>query len=150
METTRNTPAAPRTRSARRGAALAAAIALGAAFVAVPLLGRSTDDDGAAAIRLNQIGFYPDGPKVAIVADSGASSFVVLGADRGDTVYRGTLSAPLRWAPSGEVVRRADFGVLKRVGRYVIAVPGVGRARAVGGGTAPLRGRARGAGEADD
>ncbi|HET7456516.1 MAG TPA: cellulase N-terminal Ig-like domain-containing protein, partial [Gemmatimonadaceae bacterium] len=145
MRATRSTPSAPRTRFAGRGAALAAAVALGAGLVAAPLLGRSTDDDGAAAIRLNQIGFYPDGPKVAIVADSGASSFAVLGADRGDTVYRGTLSAPLRWAPSGEIVRRADFGALRRVGRYVIAVPGVGRSRPFVVDTAAMRDVARGA-----
>lgn len=79
-------------------------------------------------IRVNQIGFYPSGPKVAVVAaDPSPATFAVLTADRGDTVFAGTLSPPARWAPSQEAVRRADFGAFTRPGRYVLAVPGVGR-----------------------
>ena len=79
------------------------------------------------AIRLNQLGFYPAGPKVAVVADAGATRFAVLTADGRDTVLRGALSPPRRWPPSDEVVRTATVGGLARPGRYVLAVPGVGQ-----------------------
>ncbi len=85
---------------------------------------------GADRIRLDQIGFYLAGPKAAVVADSAAATFAVLTADRGDTVLTGALSPAGRWAPSGEVVRLASFDRLTRPGRYVLAVPGVGRSYA--------------------
>ena len=37
----------------------------------------------APAIRLNQVGFYPDGPKVAVVADSTARTFAVVAREGG-------------------------------------------------------------------
>src|SRR5688500_3192069 len=58
-------------------------------------------------IRLNQLAYYPAASKTATVVDAGATSFVVLTADGRDTVFTGALSAPERWAPSGEMVRRA-------------------------------------------
>ena len=78
-------------------------------------------------IRLNQLGFYPSGPKAAVVADTAAARFAVLTADRGDTAFAGALAPARRWAPSGEAVRLADFSRLARPGRYVLAVPNVGR-----------------------
>ena len=90
---------------------------------------RHTPAAGAASprIRLNQLGFYPAGPKAAVVADTAAERFAVLTADRGDTAFAGALAPPRRWAPSGEAVRLADFSRLARPGRYVLAVPNVGR-----------------------
>lgn len=81
---------------------------------------------GVDRIRLNQVGFYPSGPKIAVVVDARATRFAVLTADRGDTAFAGPLSPPRRWAWSDETVRQADFGALTRPGRYVLAVPGVG------------------------
>ena len=80
----------------------------------------------APAIRLGQIGFLPNGPKAAVVTGASATTFAVVGAARGDTVFRGALTAPKPWALSGEDdVRRAEFGALKRPGRYRLVVPGV-------------------------
>ena len=111
------------------------------ALLTIALLGRA-----AAAqepIRVNQVGFHPAAPKAAVVVDGAATTFAVLGAERGDTVLRGTLGAPLRWAPSGEIVRRAEFGALARPGRYVVAVPGVGRSAPFVVGDAAIREVAR-------
>ena len=83
--------------------------------------------DGADAIRLNQVGFYTTGPKAAVVADERATTFAVLTAEGGDTALAGALSPARHWGPSDERVRTADFGRLTRPGRYVLAVPGVGR-----------------------
>jgi endoglucanase len=97
------------------------------AGAAVEARAGAQQDAGAARIRLNQLGFHPAAPKTAIVVDGAATTFAVIGAERGDTVLRGTLGPARRWAPSGETVRRADLSRLTRVGRYVLVVPGVGR-----------------------
>src|SRR5215213_7128317 len=56
----------------------------------------------AGPIRLSQIGFLPGAPKSAVVVAAGASAFAIVSAERGDTVLRGSLSAPRSWALSGE------------------------------------------------
>jgi endoglucanase len=120
------------TRRLARGAALAAA--LGMAAVPAP----------APAIRLNQLGFPTRGAKIAVVADSAATSFAVL-TTRGDTVLAAALSPPRTWAPSQETVRTADFSRLATPGRYVLAVPNVGRSAPFVVGAAPYRELARAA-----
>jgi endoglucanase len=81
----------------------------------------------APAIHLSQIGFLPNGPKAAVVTGASATTFAVVGAERGDTVLRGALTPAKAWAVSGEEnVRRAEFGPLKRPGRYRLVVPGAG------------------------
>ncbi|MDQ6925470.1 MAG: glycoside hydrolase family 9 protein, partial [Candidatus Eremiobacteraeota bacterium] len=107
-------------------------------------------------IRVDQVGFYPDAPKTAVVvvdtgptpahaipaqampaqampersmperSTPGPTTFAVVTADRGDTLFTGQLSAPRRWEASDEVVRQADFSALVRPGRYVLRVPGIG------------------------
>ena len=77
------------------------------------------------AIHMSQIGFIPNGPKVAVVAGANASAFAIVDAERGDTVLRGSLTPPRPWALSGEEnVRRADFGTLTRPGRYRVVISG--------------------------
>jgi endoglucanase len=65
--------------------------------------------ESADAIRLNQIGFYPEAPKTAVIADDAASSFFVLSADEGDTLFEGSLGPAKKWTPSDEAVKLADF-----------------------------------------
>ena len=77
-------------------------------------------------IRLNQIGFYPAMPKVAVVRNASSVPFYVIATGSTDTVYRGTLTAAQTWPYSGELVSRADFSGLHTPGNYVINVPGTG------------------------
>jgi endoglucanase len=98
-----------------------------------------------APIRLNQIGFLPDAPKVAVVIGATGTSFTVETSPGGRVVTRGTLSASATWPLSGEDVRRADFSALRRPGRYVVVVPGVGRSTPFEIGATALREVARGA-----
>lgn len=79
------------------------------------------------AIRLNQIGFYPDGPKVAIVPDGAEKVFWVMSPDLKRRFFSGQLSAARRSAFSEKSTRAADFSGLKQTGRFVVVVPGLGR-----------------------
>ena len=111
--------------------------------VAAPFVGAQTPPASpavAGAIRMSQIGFLPGAPKVAVVVGATGSTFAIVGAERGDTVLRGTLSAPKPWALSGEEdVRRADFSRLVRPGRYRLVVPGIAAPAPFEIGTTPLR-----------
>lgn len=78
------------------------------------------------AIRLNQVGFYPDGPKTAVVVGAEAGAFTVRPAGGGEAVFTGTLGAAKTWAASGEAVRLAEFASVTAPGTYEIDVPGVG------------------------
>ncbi|MBW8761119.1 MAG: glycoside hydrolase family 9 protein, partial [Microbacterium sp.] len=80
----------------------------------------------AGVVRMSQIGFLPNAPKTAVVVGATSSAFAIV-SERGDTVLRGSLSAPRSWALSGEEgIRRADFTRLTRPGRYRLVVSGVG------------------------
>ena len=78
-------------------------------------------------IRLNQIGFYPNAPKVAAVVDAPGGAFYVTTPDRADTVFTGTLGEEKTWSYSGESVRLADFSAVRTPGSYVVVVPDVGQ-----------------------
>ena len=114
----------PRRAGGTRAAARVLALVL---LLIAPHVVRAQDTAASPAIRINQIGYYPASPKVAIVADSGASAFVIVDWPRGRVVLRGRLSAATAWAASGETVRIADFTRLRRAGRYAVVVAGVGR-----------------------
>src|SRR6187551_2851621 len=101
------------------------AAALSVAASAVGAQEPSSSAPAAQAIRLSQIGFLPAAPKIAVVVGATGPTFAVVGAARGDTVLRGTLTPPKPWALSGEEnVRRADFSRLARPGRYRLVVAG--------------------------
>ncbi|CAA9281281.1 MAG: GH9 [uncultured Cytophagales bacterium] len=77
-------------------------------------------------IRLNQVGFYPDAPKVAVVPARAEGTFTVTGADGKSTVFTGTLGAPRQSGYSPKQTRLADFSKLTKPGTYVVVVPGLG------------------------
>lgn len=81
---------------------------------------------GSEAIRLNQVGFYPNGPKMAVVVDGSAGPFQVVAAGTRQVVFRDTLGAPRTNPLSGKVTRTADFSALRSVGTFVVEVPGWG------------------------
>ncbi|HWD89103.1 MAG TPA: glycoside hydrolase family 9 protein [Mucilaginibacter sp.] len=81
-------------------------------------------DDGIQKIRLNQVGFYPDGPKIAIVLSAKASSFSVQ-TTAGKVVFRGALKKSLQPDFAGNYTRIADFTSFRTPGKYVLNVPGI-------------------------
>jgi endoglucanase len=58
--------------------------------------------------KLNQLGFHPQGSKIAVIPAGDAQEFAVITPD-GQEVYKGQLSAALAWPHSGEQVQIADF-----------------------------------------
>ena len=86
------------------------------------------------SIRLNQVGYYPFAPKLAIITGGAqdpalaeASVFFILTADGHDTVFRGSTGPVMASANSSLYTRVADFGAFQKEGRYILAAPGIDR-----------------------
>ncbi len=78
------------------------------------------------AIHLNQVGYYPESPKMAVVTEGEPDYFYILSPDFSDTLYTGQLG-PLQEAPnSGEHVRIADFSDFDEPGTYILWVTKLG------------------------
>jgi endoglucanase len=78
-------------------------------------------------IALNQLGFYPNAPKVAIVTgDVSASNFYITSTNLRDTFFTGTLGAEKKSAYSTTKTRSADFSKLTKKGSFVVAIAGIG------------------------
>jgi endoglucanase len=91
-------------------------------FLQMPLLAQKATEE----IRLNQVGFYPQAGKIAVVAGEGPNSFSVKDAASGKVVFKGMLGAARTSQHSGKMSRIADFSALNKPGKYVIEVPSVG------------------------
>ncbi len=84
----------------------------------------SRAQDASAKIRLNQIGFYPDAPKVAVVTEDISGDFFVLDAGSGEVVFTSKLSAPHKSEFSSKLTRIADFSAVTKPGSYKLSLPG--------------------------
>lgn len=76
-------------------------------------------------IKVNQLGFLPSSPKIAVVPNVAATQFHILDSTSNQVVYSGTLSAARSWEPSAETVKRADFSDFTANGSFRLHVPGV-------------------------
>ncbi|MGA2807188.1 MAG: glycoside hydrolase family 9 protein [Terracidiphilus sp.] len=77
-------------------------------------------------IKLDQVGYPLDGPKVALVG-APAQTFEIRRSSDGAVVFHGKL-APAELDPdSGDTVQAADFSKLHQAGIFYLEVPGVGR-----------------------
>lgn len=83
-------------------------------------------DSATLHIKVDQVGYLPSGPKVAVVTQS-AQTFEVKRAGDHTTVFKGTLSQGKPNSDTGDSVQVADFTNLKEAGTYYLQVPGVGR-----------------------
>lgn len=81
------------------------------------------------AIRVNQIGFYPKGPKFAVAVGATSNVFYVTSVNQADTLLTGALGAAQVWPHSGETVKLINFTTLQKTGEYTIVVPGLGQSR---------------------
>ena len=79
-------------------------------------------------IKVSQIGYPTTGAKIASVAvPAPVGRFAVRDAKSGQSVFEGSLAAPVAEPDSGDQVRAADFSALAKPGTYFVDVPGVGR-----------------------
>jgi len=77
-------------------------------------------------IRLNQVGYYPNSTKLAIVTGKVQSpSFYIVTSDGRDTVYDGSLSLEKKSAFSSTITRIADFTDFQRTGSFVLRIDGL-------------------------
>ncbi|RYZ45738.1 MAG: cellulase, partial [Chitinophagaceae bacterium] len=96
-------------------------------FVATLLATLTFAQSGSNRIQLNQVGFYPAAPKLAVVTGTtGATQFSVTSADGRTTVYTGKLSGEKNSRYSSTLTKTADFSAFKKSGTYAITIPGVG------------------------
>lgn len=80
-------------------------------------------------ISLNQVGYFPNAPKIAVFADAGAGSsrkaWTILNADTNETVEAGITGAPFDDDASGDTVYVLDFSSLTTPGNYRLQVDGI-------------------------
>jgi endoglucanase len=80
----------------------------------------------AAVIHLNQVGFYPAGPKVAVVVGAAAGKFYLAAPGSTKPVFTGQLGTARYDSLAQQTVRAADFSACHTVGTFVLTVPGTG------------------------
>lgn len=85
-----------------------------------------TSASGELAIKVDQVGYPLDGPKVALV-DGSAESFEIKRSSDGAVVFHGKLTPGELDPDTGDKVRAADFSGFRQAGKYYLEVPGVGR-----------------------
>ncbi|NHF61116.1 cellulase [Flavobacteriaceae bacterium TP-CH-4] len=84
-------------------------------------------DTFSEQIRLNQIGYYPQAVKKAVVVDfEGANRFQVVDSVSMKVLMTGSLSQTKDWQLSREKVRIADFSEVTEEGTYLLLVAGLG------------------------
>jgi len=78
-------------------------------------------------IKINQLGYYKDAPKVAIVTGTtDATNFYVTSTNLKDTVFTGTLGNEMQSKNSSTKTKIANFSSLHTPGTYVLLIPGMG------------------------
>ncbi len=80
----------------------------------------------SSQIRLNQIGFFPKGPKEAVLEGYNRTTFFVLSVNKLDTVFKGSFSQKRVNVISKKTTQIADFSNLEKEGEYIVFVPGLG------------------------
>lgn len=92
-------------------------------FIAVTASAQTVTD----RIKLNQLGFYPGAPKIAVVTGStDAKDFFITSTNIKDTLFAGKLSDEKQSKNSSTKTKIADFSALKKAGSYVVLIPGIG------------------------
>lgn len=87
----------------------------------------TSQDSGSkkSGIYLNQIGFYPAGPKKAIVIGAVSQGFEIVEAGSGKLVFTGTLSGPRKAGFSDYTGQTADFSTVNGSGTFIVRSEGV-------------------------
>lgn len=87
-----------------------------------------TDSTSNGNVKTNQIGYYPNGPKLAIVeGEKHGANFFIISYDEKDTVYSGKLGEKRTSQFSGDITHIVDFSAFQDTGIYVLSVENVGK-----------------------
>ncbi|PZX54848.1 glycoside hydrolase family 9 protein [Algoriphagus chordae] len=91
-----------------------------------PMIDESLAEDDS--IRLNQIGFYPDQRKIAVILNhEDIEDFLIWDTDKKDIAFEGKLEKQIKKTRSGHISRIADFSQFRKAGNYVLILDGVGK-----------------------
>ncbi|RED99583.1 glycoside hydrolase family 9 protein [Marinoscillum furvescens] len=97
-------------------------------FISVTLLAAAHGQNGTEAIRLNQIGYYPNTEKLAVVVEGKlGTGFNVRNVSDQESAFSGELTDYGYWESSGESVTIADFSSLTTPGEYFLDIPDIGK-----------------------
>lgn len=78
-------------------------------------------------IKVNQLGYYTNAPKIAVVTGStDAQTFYITSTNIRDTLFTGKLSEEKQSTNSSTKTKVADFSSLHRKGTFFVLIPGVG------------------------
>ncbi len=92
-------------------------------FISASVFSQTTSD----SIVLNQVGYYPHAPKIAVVkGNTAADMFYIINNVKNDTAYKDTLSPLMHSSNSSTITRIADFSEFTKPGNYYIYIPDVG------------------------
>ncbi|GGB82756.1 glycoside hydrolase family 9 protein [Dyadobacter sediminis] len=91
-------------------------------FVSVAFASALSAQIPDSGIRVNQIGFYPGGRKVAIIPGEKNAAFSVKEASSGKVVFKGKSGEPVTNPYSGKKTQTADFSDFRKAGKYYIEV----------------------------
>ena len=80
---------------------------------------------GKSNIRIDQIGYFTNGPKIAVVLNSDASTFSVTTVSD-EAVYSGILTKSIKPDFAGKYTLIANFSAFNKPGKYILKVPGLG------------------------
>jgi endoglucanase len=111
--------------NARSGRELPLAAVLAALLLFPAALAHGTES-ASPAIKVDQVGYPLDGPKVALVA-APAETFQLRRTSDNSIVFQGRLEPPHSDPDTGDLVWAADFSALRQPGIFYLEVPGVGR-----------------------
>ncbi len=96
------------------------------AFAALCFCGASYGQQGGESkIRLDQVGFYPYAPKIAIIISGDDSIFYVRNSKKA-IVFKGRLTKSVKPGFAGDYTRIADFSDLQQTGKFQLMTPGLG------------------------
>jgi endoglucanase len=84
------------------------------------------DESSRLAIKVDQVGYPLNGPKVALVS-SPATTFEIRRTSDNQVVFQGKLGTAVFDPNTGDQVQAADFSRLRQAGSFYLAVPGVER-----------------------
>jgi endoglucanase len=94
-------------------------------FCCLLVLSGISAQDTLSSVCIDQEGFYPKAPKIAVITGTVKSNiFYIIQTNNQDTVYRGTLSSARKSNNSSLITRIADFSLLNQDGIFQVKVPG--------------------------